>query len=128
MYYSLTLVVTTSVTVTEVLVLELHFRSNYGLPLPPWLVRMASWMAAITFTKLDFAPTQTTVRLCVLSIWSKTTFYFYDFRGTNSAQQISGLRRRDQRLADISGYYIYLKLSIVEETPAEGVYIEDGGI
>ena len=61
MYYSLTLVVTTSVTVTEVLVLELHFRSNYGLPLPPRLVRMASWMAALTFTKLHFAPTQTTV-------------------------------------------------------------------
>ena len=61
MYYSLTLVVTTSVTVTEVLVLELHFRSNYGLPLPPWIVRMASWMASLTFTKLDFSPAQITV-------------------------------------------------------------------
>ena len=60
-YYSLTLVVTTSVTVTEVLVLELHFRSNYGIPMPPWLVRMASWMAAITFTKLDFSPSQPSV-------------------------------------------------------------------
>ena len=67
MYYSLTLLVTTSVTVTEVLVLELHFRSNSGLPLPPRLVRMASWMAALTFTKLDFAPTQTTVMFVVSS-------------------------------------------------------------
>ena len=67
MYYSLTLVVTTSVTVTEVLVLELHFRSNYGLALPPRLVRMASWMAALTFTKLDFAPTQTTVMSSLLT-------------------------------------------------------------
>ena len=60
-YYSLTLVVTTSVTVTEVLVLELHFRSNYGVPMPAWLVRMASWMAALTFTKLDFGPSQLSV-------------------------------------------------------------------
>ena len=93
MYYSLTLVVTTSVTVTEVLVLELHFRSNYGLALPPRLVRMASWMAALTFTKLDFAPTQTTVMFVVSSL----TLYNDDFRGTNSALQTSGLRRRDRR-------------------------------
>ena len=73
MYYSLTLVVTTSVTVTEVLVLELHFRSNYGLPLPPRLVRMASWMAALTFTKLDFTPAQTTVMLCV---WPGSKYHF----------------------------------------------------
>ena len=61
MYYALTLVVTTSVTVTEVLVLELHFRSNYGVPMPAWLVRMASWMAALTFTKLDFSPSHVPV-------------------------------------------------------------------
>ena len=94
MYYSLTLVVTTSVTVTEVLVLELHFRSNYGLPLPPRLVKMASWMAALTFTKLDFAPTQTTVMLC---LESPDNTLFDDFRETNSALRTSGLRRRDQR-------------------------------
>ena len=79
MYYSLTLVVTTSVTVTEVLVLELHFRSNYGLPMPPRLVRMASWMAALTFTKLDFAPTQNTVMFPA----SRPILNFDDFRGTN---------------------------------------------
>lgn len=52
-YYSLTLAVTTSVTVTEVMVLELHFRSQYGDPLPQKLVKIAKWMAAMTFTKLD---------------------------------------------------------------------------
>ena len=74
MYYSLTLVVTTSVTVTEVLVLELHFRSNYGLPLPPWIVRMASWMASLTFTKLDFSPAQITVVKLLFPLFQHTFF------------------------------------------------------
>ena len=38
-YYALTLVVTCSVTCTEVLILELHFRSQHGDPIPPRLVR-----------------------------------------------------------------------------------------
>ena len=45
--------VTTFVTVTEVLVLELHFRSSMGDPIPAKLLRMAKWMAAVTFTKLE---------------------------------------------------------------------------
>ena len=55
MYYSLTLMVTCSVTCTEVLVLELHFRSQLGDPISPRLVRVVRWMAAVTFTKLDIS-------------------------------------------------------------------------
>ena len=47
------MIVTTSVTVTEVLVLELHFKSQHGDPVPAKLARMAKWMAAMTFTKID---------------------------------------------------------------------------
>ena len=53
MYYSLTLGVTCGVTCTEVLVLELHFRSQAGEPISPRLVRMTRWMAAVTLTRLD---------------------------------------------------------------------------
>ena len=52
-YYSLTLGVTCGVTCTEVLVLELHFRSQAGEPISPRLVRMTRWMAAVTLTRLD---------------------------------------------------------------------------
>merc|ERR1719342_1835695 len=52
-YYSLTLMVTTSVTCCEVLVLEMHFRSQHGDPIPPRLAKIAKTMAALTFSKLD---------------------------------------------------------------------------
>ena len=59
-YYSLTLGVTCSVTCTEVLVLELHFRSQAGEPITPRLVRLARWMAAVTLTRLDVSVKENT--------------------------------------------------------------------
>lgn len=60
MYYSLTLGVTCSVTCTEVLVLELHFRSQAGEPVSPRLVRLARGMAAVTLTRLDISVQENT--------------------------------------------------------------------
>lgn len=56
----MTLGVTCSVTCTEVLVLELHFRSQAGEPTSPRLVRLARWMAAVTLTRLDISVKENT--------------------------------------------------------------------
>ena len=52
-YYCLTLIITSATTVTGVLVLQLHFQADRGVPVPGYLHRAAGWMAALSFTRYD---------------------------------------------------------------------------